>query len=86
MPDFNSTLDVVVQQLRQEARLATQVDATWRMLLIGGTAVLVALVVAAFILAARWLPHVWRRPPPPPTSIIPQQPDKQRRYTETKRR
>ncbi|MEI7780436.1 MAG: hypothetical protein WCJ18_00750 [Planctomycetota bacterium] len=86
MADFNQTLDAIVERGRQEAELASQADAAWRILLMAGAGLLVVLAVAAVILAACWCSQGWRKTPPPPKSIIPALPDKQWRYTAKTRR
>lgn len=86
MPDSDPMLDVIVERWRQESELASQVDLVWRILLIVGVGLVVALAVAAVILAARWFPDGRRSTPPPPTSIISAQPERHWRYTGKKRR
>jgi hypothetical protein len=86
MPDFNSTVDSTVAQVQQDAVVASQVEAVWRIMLMIGTGLLITLAVATFILGAFWLSESWRRTPPPPRSIIPQQPDRRWRYTDKTRR
>lgn len=86
MADFNPKLDVILEQWRQEAELASQVDAAWRILLMVGAGLIVVLALAAVILAACWFSQGWPKTPPPPKSIIPAQPDRHWRYTAKNRR
>lgn len=86
MPDYNSTLDLVVEQLQQNADHTALLDAVWQIMLMIGSGLLLVLVVVAVVVGAYGLTKGWRRTPPLPRSIIPAQSTRRRRYTEKKRR
>jgi len=80
MPDFNPTLDSVVEQWRRDAEFAAQIDFAWRIMLTVGAALLVVLAIAAIVFGAFWLSQGQRKPLPP-ESIITTQSVRRRQYT-----
>ena len=81
MPDFNPTLDPLLEQWRRDAEFASQIDSAWRIMLTVGAALLVVLAIAAIIFGAFRLSQGRRKPPLPPKSIVATKSVRRRQYT-----